>query len=483
MHRLLTRCYTETMRVLASTATVAIVLMAACKPGGECSDGDQLLGKSCQQSPVDAAMGTARSAATHAQLERNGDGLLARYDLMERGQVTAANQLLGAGAASKLREAIRTGGGYDVDHALVVYAWVLGKERDAGSLETLADFIEATSHGTSLHLAPHAATDAVFQILGDDGPRGETVLDFDLLLRDRAVAAARVAGTAKSPASTSGKSCQLRYTLVDANRNPIMIEKNGAMVEAAFECTQRDEWSMPPSLQASRIEDVNSGGGELVAEYDGGTPTMRYNCAGFSFREFTKGDSFQCNAGSVFDVLVKSGALRKKSGSPAVGDKVFYHQLGYAEWYHWSPSVSTQAIHVAVVQDVGGSKVRVRAPDNATGVFDADIDAPYFSSRNYVPEVYEWADGVPSVISTLGTAADPRYCSDECGSCADDEICLDGACVEKNEQTSCELRAPQCCPGQDNSCTAPDALCFCDDYCTVAGDCCPDACSTCGWCG
>jgi hypothetical protein len=68
-------------------------------------------------------------------------------------------------------------------------------------------------------------------------------------------------------------------------------------------------------------------------------------------------------------------------------------------------------------------------------------------------------------------------------SCSQSEVCLAGECVEKTAQTSCALREPSCCPGHDDSCTAPDAACYCDAYCVTAGDCCPDACSVCGYCG
>jgi hypothetical protein len=71
--------------------------------------------------------------------------------------------------------------------------------------------------------------------------------------------------------------------------------------------------------------------------------------------------------------------------------------------------------------------------------------------------------------------------ADPCG-CTADEVCVDGVCQVATEQNSCALRDPSCCPGQDDSCTAPGEVCFCDAFCTEAGDCCPDACDTCGFC-
>jgi hypothetical protein len=75
-------------------------------------------------------------------------------------------------------------------------------------------------------------------------------------------------------------------------------------------------------------------------------------------------------------------------------------------------------------------------------------------------------------------------CVDDCtvSGCPAGEICIEGVCQTQTQQNSCALRVPSCCPGQDDSCTAPDAECFCDDHCTEAGDCCPDVCAKCGYC-
>ncbi|MEQ9320634.1 MAG: hypothetical protein RIF41_15810, partial [Polyangiaceae bacterium] len=187
-----------------------------------------------------------------------------------------------------------------------------------------------------------------------------------------------------------------------------------------------------------------------------------------------------CAAPDLLDILTAAGLLTEKPlPSAAVGDKVFF--FAKTTIYDWWPSAAPP--HVAVVHSVTGGETVVRAPDNQTGVFDAVLSAAYFQA--WTPVAYEWTNGVvPRVITSVDAEVDERYCSDECGNgCSDTEICLDGACVPKTAQTSCELRVPQCCPGQDNSCTAPDAACYCDAYCVTAGDCCADACSVCGYCG
>lgn len=437
--------------------------------------------------PVEEAMSTVESAETWAIMQGNGDGLIARVDLFERGEVPGLDELVSGGdaAAERMRERLRTGDGFALDHALSAYAYALGKRRDTPSLEVLADLVEVTSFGTDLDLAPHAATDAIFQILGDEDRRWEALFDYDLATRDEAVAAARP-GSVKKPASTSSNSCRVNLTMAAPDGTPITYQKDGQTVTASLECSRYRDFTMPPNLAAKRTAEVLAGGGTYVAAFDGGQPSRRYNCAGFSFRELTSSNSLNCSAPNALKTLTAAGLLTKKPVSEAVvNDKIFFFQT--TKVYGWATDRATEPAHVVVVHSVAGGEVIVRAPDNHSGVFDAPLDAEYFVADNsWEPEAYEWTDGViPRVISTVDPKADPRFCddSDDCaGACSSAEICLDGACVPKTEKTSCELRVPQCCPGQDNSCTASDAACYCDAYCVTANDCCPDACSVCGYC-
>jgi hypothetical protein len=87
----------------------------------------------------------------------------------------------------------------------------------------------------------------------------------------------------------------------------------------------------------------------------------------------------------------------------------------------------------------------------------------------------------PSCQSLLMSCDATGDCDPACN--PDTEVCLDGTCMPLDATTSCALRDPSCCPGEDDSCTAPDSACYCDAFCTEAGDCCPDACDTCGFCG
>jgi hypothetical protein len=87
----------------------------------------------------------------------------------------------------------------------------------------------------------------------------------------------------------------------------------------------------------------------------------------------------------------------------------------------------------------------------------------------------------PTCQGLLMACEEPIDCDPECDPST--EACIDGTCMPLDATTSCALRDPSCCPGEDDSCTAPDSACFCDAFCTEAGDCCPDACDTCGFCG
>ena len=88
-------------------------------------------------------------------------------------------------------------------------------------------------------------------------------------------------------------------------------------------------------------------------------------------------------------------------------------------------------------------------------------------------------DGVdPFVAAAAASAA--TVCETD-ADCPSNLTCIGGECQPLTSSTSCAKR-DECCPGQDDSCNPPDSACFCDEYCLEAGDCCPDACSFCGFC-
>jgi len=490
--------YLRWSAILLSLAILAV--LAGCADGGSSSNGSNDSG------PVQEAVMQAQNDETWHSLQGNGDGLAARYACIFEGCAPEAQALIDGGDRSvKLisEEIASMKGSFSIldDEALVLYSFVLGEIGDRAALPVLADILES-SVGTGLLLAPHAATDAIFNILDDSRRRTET-FDYPLPERDEALDAAKSAMAAAQELSkaltvaantaNAKKSCQRRFTLVDDDGNPLMYtDEHGNSVPATFECTQvTGTPTLPPGAAAREervIKEVESLGGSFVdlPQFDNGRPSSRYNCAGFSFRELSVANSLNCHAGTMLKVLTGAGVLKQKGTfeSYEVGDKIFYFpQEPFLGFFNSTAEVPA---HVAVVNEIVDGNARVRAPDNASGVFDADIDAPYFTSgyddsstdpgNRWKPYADKWADGkMPKFLSVGADTGDKRYCpEDECGGCPDDQICISGRCESKTPENSCEARG-SCCFGRDDTCTAPGgATCYCDEYCLEANDCCAD---------
>ncbi len=437
---------------------------------------------------LQAAVEELESQEVDVELTRHGDGLGPRLDALHRGVVPAVKTLTSAGDRGRevVRDRLAALRGYEHDTALVAYAFAAAATGDREALGALADVVE-DGFQSDLFMAPQAATDAIFAILGD-ARRQSDVFHYSVEEQDAAVAAARAnVGSASSKIGSGGpESCAVKYVIADASGMPV-LRPDGTPI--SFSCTQFHSFAFPDTPKGrwsatEQMKDVVNGGGIYVPEYDGGKPSKRYNCAGFAFKELSQGQSLDCAVADVLQALTDAGALRAKSGPPVVGDKIFYFPpTPWAEWHPWGSP--TPPDHVAVVDHLEVGEPVVRGPNHHSGVFDANIDAAYFTDKGWSWVAYEWTNGAPPrVISAAEAGQDPRYCKDECGGCdPETQVCLDGACVAKTAQTSCALRTPSCCPGQDNSCTAPDAQCYCDDYCQTVGDCCPDVCSVCGFCG
>jgi hypothetical protein len=83
-------------------------------------------------------------------------------------------------------------------------------------------------------------------------------------------------------------------------------------------------------------------------------------------------------------------------------------------------------------------------------------------------------------VSQAGTATTDRQCS----ACPEGQhtYALNAtSCTAETPTTSCAARAPNsCCAGHDDSCTANGSSCYCDAYCLISHDCCPDYVAICG---
>jgi hypothetical protein len=71
-------------------------------------------------------------------------------------------------------------------------------------------------------------------------------------------------------------------------------------------------------------------------------------------------------------------------------------------------------------------------------------------------------------------------CSNDNNFSCGDSVCNSG-CGESVSNCSADCADPDSCVG---NCGGPaTGGCYCDSYCSQAGDCCDDACSVCGYCG
>jgi len=143
---------------------------------------------------------------------------------------------------------------------------------------------------------------------------------------------------------------------------------------------------------------VKRGGGTFLSDFDGGVPNRRYNSAGYAFRELNAGGGWHLDAQTIFRQLVAAGLLREKTAAPTRGDKVIYRHRGLVA-------------HVAEIDRVrSDGTVIVRTADSESGVFEAKIDAAFFTSRGYDAAIYEWWPR-PQLVEDPLVAGDPGYCN------------------------------------------------------------------------
>jgi len=250
----------------------------------------------------------------------------------------------------------------------------------------------------------------------------------------------------------------------------------------------------------------------MVQEIDGGRSTRRFNCAGWTFRElnchgkscsnFTYGGhGWWPDVGDIHKNFVKAGLLRPLgvTDSYQVGDKCFF--FGKNDKEHKT------ALHVAEVVSSGYWSATVRAPDNATGVFDAeigwgwdglldwDVTARWFTDSYGDVVCYRWTGAPPETVPDREAMKnDPNACNDDDNNGGgddgdddgddddDDETCpdyeyvtgscgasLDG-CIEgfycSRETIACEQEA---CPENAGRTYTLECCCDCWDDKTYKG--------------
>lgn len=218
-----------------------------------------------------------------------------------------------------------------------------------------------------------------------------------------------------TPPSTQRTSCVRHYQVVDAFGNPLTtVDDNG--VSKPLTISGR-EYS-PITSNNNMVPDVEAAGGRMVPEIDGGQSTWRFNCVGWSFRELNchggscsatdyGGHGWWPDVDEVYKDFTRAGLLRKVGSYEdyEVGDKCFFFAKG--------DEYQAEAKHVAEVVADNWWGATVRAPDSASGVFDAEFGAEWFTTRYGDYQCYRWVDGPPRTIpDTAAAVNDPQSCGD-----------------------------------------------------------------------
>jgi hypothetical protein len=390
----------------ARRAFAAFMVMAICLAG--CEAGIELTG------PAGAAYGQAQDETATFPLRRSSGGAAGLRDAMASA-FPAVSDLSKPDAAVRDAMLDAFGGtpGFDRDVALAIYAYALEEMGDTAAVPRLSAFLRDNVNG-DVYWALHFAAHAVLAM------KGALPVD-DTGWFDHATIAAAASGQASSgllasvsSAEAEKPSCGKRYILVDDSGKPLTyLGKDGKTHQVVVGGTQFSKPDVPASVASNYKTEVADGGGTYATddpEFQG-APSKQFNCAGYAFRDFNGGRRWTGDPGAMYGPLVESGVLFEVPESQAQpGDKVFYFRKQMQV-----PG------HVAEVKKVEsgmlGNTVTVRNADGQSGLWDARIDAAYFTGTllkeaTYpTRKVFRWRDGkAPKAIPDPAVSANPAYC-------------------------------------------------------------------------
>lgn len=368
---------------------------------------------------VPQAIEAATAAEVTSKLVLQGDGVGARYDLLLSGGVPAADALIAEGEAAidPLAAEFELPDAYQRDEALVVVAFILGKIGSPRALGPLADFLDRALAVDLPLQSANAATDAVLEILETTG-HGGTPSDrndsywYTITEMESAISFARIWADLESfgqALTFRGGKCEMRYVFRDASGNTLECpDDKGIVGPCVIPGVVFEDVTKVSKESIDLHNEAQMNGAKFPMMFDNGAASRRYNCAGYAFREINRYVGWTGAAVTMQKKLVEMGLLRKKSGDPKPGDKVFFRPIdGWEIWEKNAPA------HVAEVDRIENGKPILRAPDNFSGIFDLALDAPYWNEvRSWNYEVYEWVNGPPHAFPDPNFTSNPAYCGD-----------------------------------------------------------------------
>jgi len=301
----------------------------------------------------------------------------------------------GADVQTTLIETFSGTGDANDDLQLAIFAYSLEQMSATDGVTTLREYL-ANNQTSALYYSPHFIAHAI-QVLSGDTTINPT---YYYRLADL-IAVSDVISAGISTAPVEGlktdfgdrKKCVRQYVIVDSSGDPVTYtDANGATQNAVISGWEWQSASVPDSVSNNYIDRVIDGGGTYVdtdSEFQG-LPTAQFNCAGYAFRRFHNQERWTASPADVYDAISRAGLITEVSESNAqAGDMVFYFDQG-----------GTLPKHVAEVYTVAGSgAITVRNADGQSGLFDAAIDAAYYSGNYPTRKIYRWASGqAPSAV-------------------------------------------------------------------------------------
>lgn len=220
--------------------------------------------------------------------------------------------------------------------------------------------------------------------------------------------------------STQRASCTRYYKVVDEYGNQLTTyTEEGFPVPLTIKGVEYS--NIKPNELKDRTGEIGDNGGEMVQAIDKGESTRRFNCVGWVFRKLNchggscppepyEGYGWNPEVDVVFRDFTRAGLLRKVDWSERreIGDKCFFFDEN-DYWHTEGPK------HVAEVVVAGwwSEDVTVRAPDGASGVFDAKLNAAWFDQYQGTIDCYRWVDDPPRTVpDTVAAANNTDSCSE-----------------------------------------------------------------------
>ncbi len=303
---------------------------------------------------------------------------------------------------------------YENDMQLAIFAYALAEIGNADTLSTLRDFL-GDNLTSGLPWSPHLIARAIETLSGETDLEPTSYYNLPQLIQLTTSSDADVSAEMLKTDFGDRDDCVRRYMFVDGSGNPITYEDAEGVTQIAYiegrevqDATVRDAWAN------DYIDRVIYGGGDYVDDEDEieefvGTPSMQFNCGGYAFRGFHDNLRWRVDPAPVYEVLIRTGLITEVSQYTAdEGDMVFYFTSG-----------SDRPGHVAEIHQIDGYLFRditVRNADGPSGLFDAPMDADYFTPEGEILgqfgdwNIYEWTSGsAPSVEEVEGD--NETYCN------------------------------------------------------------------------